>query len=307
MIAETGRIRGRFHGGRSGSGPLTFGQQYIWNAIVRTSPNDAHLNGCRILDVTPARTVEEIVDALSHLVLANEGLRTRFVRDDAGTPAQVVKGSGHFDVELVECGGEDITEVTERVRRRLLGARFDLDRDWPFRVAIVCQAGMPRDVVVVVSHIAADKTSLGLLLSQWKHVLGSVSATLSAGRQPLEQAEYERLVIDRERQDRLVRRWRDMFALWPNRLLTGEREAARPRYREGILISEAAGAALSTLQSRLGVSTQSIALAAVSLLVGKLTSRSFCPISVLSSNRHTPEVRHSFMNLPQRSPTTDRR
>lgn len=38
-----------FAGDRSGTAPLTWGQQAIWNAILRTAPNDIYFNIGRLL------------------------------------------------------------------------------------------------------------------------------------------------------------------------------------------------------------------------------------------------------------------
>lgn len=53
-LATVRTVRVPFTGDRAGTAPLTWGQRAIWNAILRTAPNDIYFNIGRLLPLGSA-------------------------------------------------------------------------------------------------------------------------------------------------------------------------------------------------------------------------------------------------------------
>ncbi len=214
MIQPVHDIRVEFQGD-SGEGPLTWGQRAIWAVFAWLPPDDASLNLVEVCPIAPGRELTDVAAAVRTVVERHASLRTTVRREPTG-PRQVVRGRGSITIEVIEADAADLPQI----ERRLAAAPFDHGRDLLVRVAVRLEHGRPREVVLAVSHFAADGWSM--------RILGADLTDLLAGRrlparsaQPLSRARWEDGPIARRRQQRAFEHWRRGAAELPPIWMTG--------------------------------------------------------------------------------------
>jgi hypothetical protein len=95
-----------FSGGRSGSGPATWGQSGKWNVVRGLGTDAARYNVTGGSPVPTPVPVERIAEVVRDLVLLHDSLRTRLRTGDDGRLAQVVYPSGAVPVVSRSCATE---------------------------------------------------------------------------------------------------------------------------------------------------------------------------------------------------------
>ncbi len=104
--------------------------------------------------------IDALIAAVGDVVARHEILRTTYVDDD-GVPYQVVGPLGEPTVRHASGSGEQWLHEQLEVERRHC---FELDREWPIRVAVL-NAGGEHVLSLVVHHIASDHWSAGVLFA----------------------------------------------------------------------------------------------------------------------------------------------
>jgi mycobactin peptide synthetase MbtE len=141
--------------------PLSASQLRSWFAFrvdgpspVNNIPFAARLTGPWDLDA--------LIAAVGDVVARHEILRTTYVDDD-GVPYQVVGPAAELAVRRATGHGEQwLQEQLEAERRHC----FELDREWPIRVAVLDTGDTGEHVLsLVVHHIASDHWSAGVLFA----------------------------------------------------------------------------------------------------------------------------------------------
>lgn len=154
---------------RSGGGsvlPVSAAQLRTWFAY-RLHPGAATDNIPLAARLTGPCDIAALLAAVGDVTARHESLRTTFVEID-GLPHQVVNPPAGVDVTELHCPATDPDAVPEWTRQRLdeqRAAGFDLERDWPIRVALLHLPGGERVLSLVVHHIAADHWSVEVLLA----------------------------------------------------------------------------------------------------------------------------------------------
>ncbi|HXY66184.1 MAG TPA: amino acid adenylation domain-containing protein, partial [Mycobacterium sp.] len=107
--------------------------------------------------------VEAMIAAVGDLVARHEILRTTYLEID-GVPYQVVNAVSEIPVRRATGDGDDWLQSQLDLERRYC---FELDREWPCRVALLRTADATQEQVMslVVHHIAADHWSAGVLFA----------------------------------------------------------------------------------------------------------------------------------------------
>ncbi len=139
--------------------PLSASQLRSWFAFrvdgpspVNNIPFAARLNG--------PWDVDALIAAVGDVVARHEILRTTYVDDD-GVPYQVVNPVAELAVRRATGNGERwLQDQLETERRHC----FELDREWPIRVAVLDNDG-EHVLSLVVHHIASDHWSAGVLFA----------------------------------------------------------------------------------------------------------------------------------------------
>ncbi|MEE1757685.1 condensation domain-containing protein [Streptomyces sp. SP18BB07] len=304
MTVRAEQLPVQVRGCRSRSGPLTYGQAYIWNSIRSQALEDQH-NFHMNIALPPHSTPADVRHALSVLLSAHESLRATLRPEPSGPPSQVVAGDGELPLTVVESDHPGPAALAE-LRELVTGQGFDHYREWPIRVGVLCSGRRAHWLVLMLSHLASDASGARILR---RHLLSVLDGAPDADgidlscRQPLEQAAHERSPDGARGARRALDYWRHQLQEVPvfDRPAV---EPGQPRFWQGLLESPGLGRAAPALAERAGISTYSVLTAAVALVLGRLAGRDRYCLAVMCSNRHTPALRDSVMNLPQRVPLT---
>ncbi|MEU6411875.1 condensation domain-containing protein [Microbispora sp. NPDC046933] len=276
----------RFSTLRSGAGPMTWGQEYMWNLVRKRSPDDAGLNLGVILNVPEGTGLPDVLRAIQRLIECHDSLRTIYRGSAGGERMQLVLGTGQLVAVIKDSSTEDPNGVAREMLEQLTGVRFEVEHELPIRVGIVSSRGRPLFVVLALSHMATDAHGLGLLIDrlyQWP--------TLHPAEwQALQQAALETsnsgLAVSR----RSLRHWSYELERFSPFFAGIEFRAESPRYWVGRLVAPAIPAALAGISRRFKVTRASVALAAVSVGLAHYTGKNSFSILVHSANRFTPEA-----------------
>lgn len=159
---------------RTGSGaagdspalPVSAAQLRTWFAY-RLHPGGGDDNIPLTARLTGPCDTAALLVAVGDVVARHDSLRTTF-REIDGLPYQVIGALAPLDVTELHCPATDPAAVGRWAAERLDEQRrtgFDLERDWPIRVALLHLPGAERVLSLVVHHIAADHWSVEVLLT----------------------------------------------------------------------------------------------------------------------------------------------
>ncbi|MGV9263209.1 condensation domain-containing protein [Kitasatospora sp. NPDC003701] len=285
-----------FSSGRSGTGPATWGQQAIWDAVSRLAPADApRYNITASAPLDPGLPVPVVLDALEGLLRLHDSLRTRLVPDDRGRLRQIVDPAGRLTVHTRHCGGEgaDLARTGAALHDELAALPFDCTEQWPIRVGLVEADGLVRHMALVLSHTALDGAGMGLLVMDLSELAqgGSVESisTLRGSQQPLEEAEFQNsargLRRDVNARAHVVRKLR----LGPPRLFPAVPDGEEPKpFPNAVLSSPALLRAVEVVAAGHRASTSSVLLAAVAVMTSRLSGSPDAVLQVIVNNRFLP-------------------
>jgi hypothetical protein len=288
----------QFSGARSGSGPVTLGQQNV----LRWAEDQTVFGAvqCQWLNVARGRSLDDVTRAIGGLVSRHESLRTLFAAGPSEEWTQHVTASGELLVEVHEADGQLI--ATEALVKQRLNAPFALDREWPIRAAVITSGGAPAEVLLVLTHMAADFASLGIIARDFRRLM-SPSTSQAAERpafQPLDQAKLEMSPMAKRRTEAAVRYWETTLRGTPQCMLAVPgHPPADSGSRMATLRSRAAALALARIADRTHASQSVVILAAVATLLGLRTVNDRCQITSLCANRFTPAIRDYVGTIAQ--------
>ncbi|MFE2725390.1 non-ribosomal peptide synthetase condensation domain protein [Kitasatospora sp. NPDC059327] len=281
--------------GRSGTGPATWGQQAIWDAVSRLAPADApRYNITASAPLDPGLPVPVVLGALEGLLQLHDSLHTRIALDDRGRLRQTVDPDGRLTVHLRRCDGDggDPADVGAALHEELAALPFDCATQWPLRVGLVESGGLVRHMALVLSHSALDGAGMGLLVMDLGELAQGASvesiSTARGSQQPLEEAEFQNsargLRRDVNARAHVVRKLR----LGPPRLfppVPGERPRPFPN---AVLSSPALLRAIEPVAAAHRASTSSVLLAAVAVMTARLSGSPDAVLQVIVNNRFLP-------------------
>ncbi|WP_329486445.1 condensation domain-containing protein [Kitasatospora sp. NBC_01246] len=284
-----------FSSGRSGTGPATWGQQAIWDAVGRLAPADApRYNITASAPLDPGLPVAVVLGALEGLLQLHDSLRTRLVEDDRGRLRQIVDPAGRLTVHTRRCDGDaaDLAAVGAALHEELAALPFDCTAQWPIRVGLVETAGLVRHMALVLSHTALDGAGMGLLVLDLSELAQGASveaiSTLRGAQQPLEEAEFQTsargLRRDVNARAHVVRKLR----LGPPRLFPPAATHAPEPFPNAVLSSPALLRAVDTVAAGHRASTSSVLLAAVAVMTARLSGSPDAVLQVIVNNRFLP-------------------
>jgi hypothetical protein len=288
----------KFSGTRSCSGPVTQGQRNVllWAA-------DQTIFGavqCQTLNVALGRSLNDVTRAIGRLISRHESLRTLFAVRTSGEWAQQVTASGELLVEVHEAGGR--LDATEALVKQRLNAPFALDREWPIRAAVITSGGAPAKVLLVLTHMAADFASLGIIARDFRRLMSNSTsrAPEPPTLHPLDQAKLEMSPMARSRAEAAVRYWETTLRSTPQCMLAVPgHPPANSGSRMATLRSRAAALALARIADRTHASQSVVILAAVATLLGLRTINDRCQITALCANRFAQASRDYVGTIAQ--------
>ena len=138
--------------------PATVGQLSVWRDIERFPPDrlwEANLSF--VWDLPEGTWSEEQVwSALGAVAMRHASMRTTYVVDDEGFPRQRI--AADTAEEVLAQVRQGTADVADREAKDAAEIRRGIDAltELPWRAWILLDAGRPRQVLVVVNHMAAD-------------------------------------------------------------------------------------------------------------------------------------------------------
>ncbi|MFF1908151.1 condensation domain-containing protein [Kitasatospora sp. NPDC058218] len=281
--------------GRSGTGPATWGQQAIWDAVSRLPPADApRYNITASAPLDPGLPVPVVLGALEGLLRLHDSLHTRLVLDDRGRLRQIVDPTGRLTVHTRHCDGDrtDPAKIGAALHDELAALPFDCAEQWPIRVGLVESDGLVRHMALVLSHTALDGAGMGLLVMDLTELAqgGSVESisTLRGSQQPLEEAEFQNsprgLRRDVNARAHVVRKLR----LGPPRLFPPVPDDEPKPFPNAVLSSPALLRAVDQVAAGHRASSSSVLLAAVAVMTARLSGSPDAVLQVIVNNRFLP-------------------
>ncbi|MEU9040827.1 MULTISPECIES: hypothetical protein [unclassified Kitasatospora] len=187
-----------FSSGRAGSGPATWGQQAIWDAVRRLAPADApRYNITTAAPLDPGLPLPVVLGALEQLLHLHDSLHTRLVPGEDGRLRQVVDPEGRLGVEAWPADeGDDPAKLGARLHEELAARPFDTAAQWPIRVGVVTADGLARHISLVLSHTAVDGSGMSrpvadLTALSLDHSPDEPAEPRVPAQQPLEEAEFQ--------------------------------------------------------------------------------------------------------------------
>ncbi|MFE6052297.1 condensation domain-containing protein [Kitasatospora sp. NPDC056446] len=285
--------------GRAGSGPATWGQQAIWDAVRRLPPADApRYNITTAAPLDPGLPLPALLDALERLLHLHDSLHTRLLPAEDGSLRQVVDPDGTLAVELWSADeGEDPAESGARLHEELAAQPFDTSTQWPIRVGVVAADGLARHISLVLSHTAVDGSGMSRLVADLTALsLGTSPEELAELReppqQPLEEAEFQSSERGVRRDSGARKQFVRKLRLGPPRLFPPAAGGTDP-FPNAVLRSPALPRAVEEVAAAHRVSTSSVLLAAAAAMTARLAGRSEAVLNVIVNNRFLPELAHA--------------
>ncbi|MER7850458.1 condensation domain-containing protein [Kitasatospora sp. NPDC096077] len=291
-----------FSSGRSGTGPATWGQQAIWDAVRRLPPADVpRYTIATAAALDPGLPLPVLLDALAALLRLHDSLHTRLLPRPDQRLQQVVDPEGTLTVELERLpNGADPTEAGARLHRELAERPFDTAVQWPIRVGAVTVDGLVRYLSLALSHTAVDGTGMNRLVADLSALsLGTSPDDLAKLRepaqQPLEEAEFQHSERGRRRDEAARKQFLRKLRLAPPRLFpqpdpatTSDPAARLEHFPNAVLRSPALPRAVERVAAAHRVSTSSVLLAATAAMTARLAGRTEAVLGVVVNNRFLP-------------------
>lgn len=282
---------------RQADAPLTLSaaQKRLW-VLECIDPESAHhmpfaLEALGELDLPALR------DALCNLTQRHEGLRLRILDDDAPT-VYIAKDTAPQIAEQ-DIAGLDDASVDDLIRAEF-ARPFDLSCHAPVRLRVLQQGKDRHLLLFTLHHIAADGTSIEILMRDFAALYGEAVAGFAAGLPDLpiqygDYAAWQNSPDQRAHHDQQLTFWQDQLGDdLPITRLFGDH--ARPP------VQSMAGAAhpleispVLTEQLRLvgaaqGATLFAVLYAAFNVLVHRYTGQSDLVTGIPSANRTRPET-----------------
>jgi len=265
--------------------PMTMGQLSVWRDVEKMPPERRwEANLVFAWDIPEGHSIDEVWNALGVIGMRHESLRTIYVVDDVENPRQRLATDDPAAVlDAVRQGTVDVADRAavedEQVRRA-----FDVTCDIPWRAWILTRDGLPRDLLVVINHMAADAAGL-LIMRDDFHTILAGSPLPAPGLMPRELAVRQR--------DSTTGRLRTSEAYWRRTLAAAPRQTASPGPGEPIGATLHTGIPLSKAHegaAGLGISLASVLLAAYYCALREATGSSKILLYPMANNRFDPTM-----------------
>ncbi|MGI8667407.1 MAG: condensation domain-containing protein [Jatrophihabitans sp.] len=281
--------------------PLSWGQQGIYSTIQALGEGSGYLNITRVIAVPDGPSTAELIAAITAVVTEHESLRT-LIRTGPDGPRQLLADATRFEVVTVAADGpEQARQRAGSVAAQVKALAFDHAVELPLRCRVVTAAGLPRFVVLVVSHLAVDALGADVLVAELRRRLDPGAPATEPAWQPRQQADYEQGPTARAVSEHAIGRWRETVQALPAGATVPAATAPRrpDRFVELCLTSARAAVAIAELAGRTKASPASVVLAAGCLALGMLDGRPVAAMTLISGNRHRARERRYVGPLVQ--------
>ncbi|MEV6930734.1 condensation domain-containing protein [Dactylosporangium sp. NPDC051485] len=168
--------------------PATVGQLSVWRDIEKMPPERRwEANLVFVWDLPAGQWPEnDVWAAIGELGMRHGSLRTTYVIDDDGMPRQRLAAGTAAEVgDRVRQGTADRAERAA-MEAAELQREIDATAELPWRAWLLTEDGAPRQLLLVVNHMAADGAAMLLMREDFERLLRG--ETLPPARGPLEMA-----------------------------------------------------------------------------------------------------------------------
>jgi hypothetical protein len=279
-----------FAGDGSGVGELTWGQLAIWRAIQQ---QHCSMGVGGPVALPPGTTVDAVVAGLRFVLRRHQSLRTRLVFDADGHARQSLSSSGEVAVEIIDVADdEDPAEVGAALRTRYHDREFDYENEFPVRMGIIRQHGVPSHMVALYCHLAIDGAGADALMADLANmdpVTGEATAPVTA-IQPLALAKWQRSPAGQRQNDQALRYWERLLRSAPTRRFPESTDKRTPRFWEAQFTSRATYLAVQSIAGRTGMETSPVLLAAFAVALARITGHNPVVAQLAVGNRFRPGI-----------------
>ncbi|MFJ1590697.1 condensation domain-containing protein [Kitasatospora albolonga] len=282
-----------FSGLRSGSAPMSWGQQAIWRSIRWLDEEAHYFNLPRVHRLPEGTTTDQVLTLLGTLVARHEALRTTFEQRPEG-PVQTVHGDGTLRVGLHPSDGIGEEEALA-FAEGLAATPFRNAEEFGMRYAILTEGGRPAWLILVVSHQASDFGGIRVLEDELNRLLHGEELA-PAEWQPLDQARYQRQGEGAQRGRAALDHWERALATAPAthfdfpRPADAAAEDDPERFVRLRLDSVAGAVAAQRLADRCRVSTSTVLLTAAAVTLAAYTGHDRAVMLLIAGNRNEPRL-----------------
>jgi hypothetical protein len=289
--AFTDRVVVPFEGDGSGIGPLTWGQWEILDTMLKTN-SSVPIGG--VVPVPPGKTIADLAGELRFFLSRYPAMRTRVRFVPGGEPVQVLSDRGEAVFGIVDVGDRDEpAQAAERLAERWQNTPFDVEQEWPIRMAAVRHRGVPTHVVVIVSHFATDGVGVNIMvreLGERDPVTGRLPKGPATAPGPLELARRQRGPAGLRQSEVSLRYWDRLLRAAPLDRFAPPRDRGEPRYLEVDLDSPALYLASRALVPGSAGATAPVLLAAWAVATARVTGFSPSLLQMTVNNRFRAEL-----------------
>jgi hypothetical protein len=287
-----------FSSGSSGTGPATWGQQAIWDAVSALGADAHHYNISVGFPVEPGIPVPRVLEALPKLLRLHQSLRTRLVPDRNGEPRQFLDAEGsEADADHAEAWGRELLAG-------LAARSFDCAVDLPIRIAVAQTDGLMTFVGFCLSHTAVDGWGLSRVVMDLFALAGGESPErLREQRpylQPLDEAAFQASERGRRRDAGAREFWARKLRIGPRAVFAGP-PAGPPAetFPLAVLNSPSLARAVELVSVGHRAGGSSVLLAAASVMLFRLTGTPDSMFQVVVSNRFRSDLTHAVSTVAQ--------
>ncbi|HEX5401845.1 MAG TPA: condensation domain-containing protein [Pseudonocardiaceae bacterium] len=277
-----------FRGVGAGIGELSWGQAEIWSAMV-TQQSSLHIGG--VAEFPVPKSLDEIVAALSWMFGEHQSLRTRLRFDDG--VRQVVAEHGEVPLRVVDVDDDaDPAKIAADIDAEFREVDFDYEHEWPVRLALIRQHGVPTHLVAIYCHLAIDLAGMNALFGNGLFALlftdGGADLPEVDTLEPLAQVAWQRSPAGRRHDKAVQRYWRRQVAGIPASRFTVPGDEQLPRHWQVTFRSSALQLALQSIAARTSAESSTILLAAAATALVHVTGRGPAVFQIIVSNRFRP-------------------
>lgn len=289
-----------FAGPGAGSGPLTWGQQSIWE-VMRIADSSRAMGA--VVPLSDGKDADELASELAFFMCRYESMRTMLRIAPDGTTTQVVAGSGEAVLKIVEVAdAEDPYTVAQAMSDRWQATKFDYENEWPIRMAAVRHLGVWTHVVVCLSHLAADGAGAGVMMRELaeRDRATNQARTPATSMSPLELAARQAEPGTRRLSEVSLRYWEQTLRqIAPERFGPPVTDRPGPRYRQLTFRSEALRMAARVVGERLGGPFTPVILGAYAVMLRRIGGVDPVVVQGIVANRFRPGLTEATHPLCQ--------
>ena len=291
-----------FSGPGSGSAELTWGQQTVWRGIeAKGAP--MWLLGNE--PTPPGATVQDIADLLAYIMGRHQSMRTMLAFPDGEPIRQVVSESGEIELEVHDVDdGADALAYAKALELSWLEWPLDYTTQWPVRMAVVRQHGVPAHRVTAMNHLVTDGFGVMAYLADLdaRDPVSNTAPGPVTAMEPLEEARWQASPAGQRRTGITEKYWERMLREIPASRFQHPAEAPEPHCWHLTFESPAAYLAIQAIGARTEVDTSPVVLAAFAVALARVTGINPAVLRVYVNNRFRPRLANAVSPIAQTCP-----